>query len=118
VDAPRSKERTTVYSTNHYVIRPATDGDGEVIRRMVELDGRRTFRGSALIGEVGGAPAAAISLATGRVVADPLQQTERLTQILRMRRGALRSYSRTPSLPERLRAAIRTVPAARPASSS
>lgn len=91
-----------MYPTNAYQIRRATEADEDALRRIAELDSRRVLSGPALIGEIDGAPAAAVSLIDGRVIADPFQRTAVLTQILRMRFNALRAYSRTPSLPERL----------------
>jgi hypothetical protein len=47
-----------------------------------------------------------VSLTDGRVIADPFRETGVLTQILHMRFAAMRAYSRTPSLPERIRASM------------
>jgi hypothetical protein len=94
-----------MYPTNAYVIRQATDADTVALWRLAELDGQRPFDGPALIGEIHGTPAAAISVDEGRVVADPFQPTDVLTQLLRMRLAALRAHSRAPSLRDRLREA-------------
>ena len=99
-------------SANAYVIRTATVDDDETLRTLAELDSQQPLYRPALIGEIDGYPAAAISLIDGRVVSDPFQFTVRLTQVLHIRAGALRAYERTPSLPERLRASIGTVPVA------
>jgi hypothetical protein len=106
-------ETSTMYPANAYVIRYATVDDVPALRRLVELDSPRLFCGPALIGEIGGAPAAAVSLADGRVIADPSQPTSVLRQLLRMRRDALRAHFHASSLAERLRAALGTVPARR-----
>jgi hypothetical protein len=99
---------------NTYVIRLATIDDEPALRRLAELEGQRPLSGGTLlIGEVDGRPAAATSLDDGRVVADPFQLTVQLRHVLVVRAGALRTYARTPSLPERLRKAIGTVPVAR-----
>jgi hypothetical protein len=95
-----------MYPTNAYHIRRATEADQDALRRLAELDSRKPVSGPALIGEMDGAPAAAISLIDGRLIADPFKQTAVLTQILRMRLAAMRAHSRTPSLPERLGAAF------------
>ncbi|HEY6778880.1 MAG TPA: hypothetical protein VI122_20425 [Thermoleophilaceae bacterium] len=95
-----------MYPTNAYNIRQATDADESALSRLAELDSRRPLSAPALIGEIDGKPAAAVSLTDGRVIADPFQQTAVLTQILRMRFGALRASSQTPSLPDRLGAAL------------
>ena len=98
---------------NTYVIRQATADDDQTLQALAELDSQRAIHRPALIGELDGYPAAAISLVDGRVISDPFQFTVRLRQTLRIRMGALQAYSRTPSLPERLRASIGTVPVAR-----
>lgn len=95
-----------MYPTNAYNIRRATEADESALRRLADLDSRRPLSGPALIGEIDGKPAAAVSLTDGRVIADPFQQTGVLTQILHMRFGAMRASSQTPSLPDRLGAAL------------
>ena len=99
-------------SANAYVIRKATVDDDETLRTLAELDSQHSLHRPALIGEVDGYPAAAVSLIDGRVVSDPFQLTVRLRQLLQIRAGALRAYAQTPSLPERLRTSIGTVPVA------
>jgi hypothetical protein len=95
-----------VYPTNAYVIRSAADEDEEALSRLAGLDSQPPVHRPALIGEIDGTPAAAISLIDGRVIADPFRSTAGLRQVLQMRHRALRTYSRTPSLPERLHAAL------------
>jgi hypothetical protein len=102
-----------VLPANTYVIRQATVDDEQAVRRLAQLDSQRPLRGPALIGEIGGQPAAAVALLDGRIIADPFRFTVQLTQLLRIRAGVLHAYWRTPSLPERLRASIGTVPTAR-----
>jgi hypothetical protein len=103
-----------MYPTNAYVVRQANEDDERTLRRLAELDGQRPFSGPALIGEIDGVPAAAVSLFEGRVVADPFQATTVLRQVLRMRLGALRAYSNTPAVAERVRTAMRPFLAAHP----
>ena len=98
---------------NTYVIRPATDDDQPALHALAELDSMRALDGPALVGEIDGRPAAAISLKDRRVIADPFLFTVQLRQVLRMRAAALHAREQTPSLPVRVRAAIGTVPAAR-----
>ena len=104
-----------MHPSNAYVIRPATEDDHRALQRLAELDGQRPFAGPALIGEIGGRPAAAVSLFEGRVVSDPFQPTAVLRQVLSMRLRALRAYSSTPSLADRVRAAMQPFVAARAA---
>jgi hypothetical protein len=95
-----------MYPANAYLIRRATEADEPALHRLAELDAQRPLSGPALIAEIGGKPAAAISLADGRVIADPFEHTAVARQVLRMRFGALRAYSRTPSLPGRIGEAL------------
>ena len=95
-----------MYPANAYVIRRATEDDEVELRRLAELDGQRPLTGPALVGEIDGKPAAAVSAIDGRVIADPFQDTPVLRQVLRMRLSSMRSYARTPSLAERMRAAL------------
>jgi hypothetical protein len=95
-----------MYPANAYVIRRATDDDEVELRRLAELDGQRPLTGPALVGEIDGEPAAAVSAIDGRVIADPFQPTAVLRQVLRIRLSAMRSYARTPSLAERVRASL------------
>jgi hypothetical protein len=96
-----------MYPANSYVIRQATEADAPTLRHLAELDGQKPFAGPALIAEHGDVAVAAVSLFDERVIADPFERTTVVTQLLRMRLGALRAYSGTPSLTERLRSAMR-----------
>jgi hypothetical protein len=95
-----------MYSANAFVIRQATIDDDRVLERLAALDGQRPLSGGALIGEIDGIPAAAVSLVDGRVVADPFKATTQLVPLLIMRRRALKAYAEQPSLPARIKAAM------------
>jgi hypothetical protein len=95
-----------MYPANAYHIRRATEADDSALRDLAELDGRPALSGPALVGEIDGAPAAAVSLIDGRVIADPFKPTAVLTQILRMRFNSMRSHARTPSVTARIGAAL------------
>jgi len=99
-----------MYSANAYAIRPATEADDHILRGLAELDSQRPLDGPVLIGEIRGRPAAAVSLTDGRVITDPFRNTVHLRRILHLRFDGFRAYSRTPSLSQRLRAGVRTVP--------
>jgi ABC-type thiamine transport system ATPase subunit len=99
-----------MFPANAYVIRPATGADEAALAHIATLDSQRPLAGSILIGEIDGTAAAAIA----RVVADPFQRTRNLTAHLRMRAGAVDAYERSPSLPQRLRAGVRTRTRPRP----
>jgi hypothetical protein len=97
----------------HPIIRQATDDDQRALERLAELDSQRPLSMPALIAETRGQPAAAISLADGRVIADPFEYTVVLQQLLRYRLGALQAYSRQPSLAMRMRELLRVPAVAR-----
>jgi hypothetical protein len=96
-----------MYPANSYSIRHATDLDKPTLRHLADLDSQKTPAGPALIAERDGIVVAAISASDERVLADPFEHTAVVAQLLRMRLRALRAHSETPSLPERLRGAMR-----------
>ena len=55
-------------------IRPATRNDTRDLRILAALDGGSTLRGRVLLAELDCVPIAAISLATGSLIADPAQR--------------------------------------------
>jgi hypothetical protein len=95
-----------MYSANAYVIRQATSDDAHALERLAALDGQKPLSGTALIGEMDGSPAAAISLTDGRVIADPFKKTAHLVPLLTMRRRALQAVVRRPLLRDRIRAGV------------
>ena len=97
-----------MFAANTYELRFATEDDADALRDLAELDSRPPLTGRILIGEIAGSPAAAFSLSDDRVVADPFRRTDNLVACLRLRAGAIRAYEATPSLSERLRAALRS----------
>ena len=101
-----------MFPASTYTIYEATPAHRSELERIAALDSRRLPEGRMLVGEIDGAPAAAISLDGGHVIADPFRRTSHLTTILRMRANALVAVERTPSLAERIRAALRLSPAA------
>jgi hypothetical protein len=93
-------------TANPYRIRFATADDADALRRLAEQSSQQPLVGRVLIGLIDYAPAAALSLQDGRVIADPSRRTDRVVAALRTRAGAVRAYEATPSLSERLRAAF------------
>jgi hypothetical protein len=87
-----------MFAANAYVIRHVIGAE-----KLAELDSQRPLTGPALVGEIDGRPAAALSLTDGRVVADPFQPTAQLLAHLRMRARALKEHDRVPSVRDRLR---------------
>jgi hypothetical protein len=94
-----------------YKTRMAVDEDGPNLRRLAALDSQSPLSGPVLMGEINGVPAAAISLTSGRVVADPFRPTAELVATMRLRAAALTGQRRT-SLRERIAGGLRI---ARPA---
>jgi hypothetical protein len=99
-----------MFGGNTYVIRNARDEDEAALSQLAELDSRPRLVGPVLIGEIAGAPAAALSLDDERVIADPFQPTSHLIQLLRLRARSVKAVARTPSLSARVRAGVRIRP--------
>jgi hypothetical protein len=92
-----------MYAANTYKIRMATDDDAEALRRLAELDSQRPLGGRIMIGELDGAPAAALALDTGRAIADPFRPTAHLVASMRTRAAGVVAVERKPALRDRLR---------------
>jgi hypothetical protein len=92
-----------MYAANTYKIRMATDDDTEALRHLAELDSQGPLGGRIMIGELDGAPAAALSLDTGRAIADPFRPTAHLVASIRSRAAGVVAVERKPSLRDRLR---------------
>jgi len=95
-----------MYAANAYGIRFATAADADALRSLAERDSQQPLVGRVLIGHIDGTPAAALSLHDGRVIADTSPRTDRVVATLRMRADAIRAFETTPSLRERLLAAL------------
>jgi hypothetical protein len=65
------------------LVRPAHAVDADALRVLASLDSARPLTGDVLIAVAGGDVAAAISLDTGAVIADPFQPTAHLVELLR-----------------------------------
>lgn len=99
-----------MFSATAFVIRRATSADADALRAIAALDSQRPLTGPVLLGELHGAPAAAIDLDSNRVVADPFRPTSALVAHLRTRAIGVEAARRTPRLRDRIRAGIRTRP--------
>lgn len=93
-------------AANAHRIRFATAADADILRSLAEGESQEPLVGRVIIGHIDGTPAAALSLHDGRVIADPSHSTDRIVTTLRMRAGAIRAFEATPSLRERLLAAL------------
>jgi hypothetical protein len=87
-------------------IRYATEDNANALRCLAELDSQQPLEGRVLIAHIDSTVVAALSLKDGRVIADPFQHTDHHVAKLRMRAGAIRAHEVTPSLRERLLAAL------------
>lgn len=95
-----------MFAANTFRIRLAAHGDAFILRRLAEAGSRPPLEGRVLIGEIDGRAAAAMSVDDGRVVADPSRSTDHLVAVLRVRAQALQAYEATPSLSQRMIAAL------------
>ena len=75
-----------MFSATTYTIRFATAGDDDVLSRIAAIDSQSPLaNGPVLLAELDGTPEAALSLADGRVIANPFVPTAQLRAHLRMR---------------------------------
>lgn len=96
------------------IIRTATTEDSVLLHRLAQLDTARDLATPALVAEVDGAPRAALSLADGRLVADPFARTADVVALLRVhaqrrraqRQGDTSLHARLAALLQRRRPAL------------
>ena len=84
------------------VLRPATTADAADLERLAALDSARPLAGEVLLAHVDGDLRAALSLESGRSVADPFYPSLALAPLLRTAAGEGRSRRRTRRLAARL----------------
>jgi hypothetical protein len=72
------------------VLRPATSVDTAGLERLAALDSASPLDGDVLLAYAGGDVRAAVSLDTGRVVADPFWPSAELVELLRAASGTRR----------------------------
>jgi hypothetical protein len=92
-----------------FTIRPATAADADPLRRLAALDSRPPIRGPVLIAEMHGVVVAAISVDSGRTIADPFVYTDELAGALRATRARHLRRGSMPSLAERIVASLQRV---------
>ena len=93
-------------------IRAAGFEQAAALRYLADIDSQPRLEGDALLALMAVEPVAAISLANGRVVADPFRPTLAAAELLRLRRRQLteparRHHGRAPALIRRVAAALR-----------
>ena len=83
-------------------LRLAVVTDGAALDHLAQLDSCPLPPGPLLLGERSGRIQAAISLATGELIADPFRRTAELCELLRCHAGELRVRpQRSPAAPLR-----------------
>ena len=95
-----------MFAANAYSIRFADSNDTETLHGLAERESEAPLAGRVLVGWIDGTPAAALSLEEGRVIADSSSDSDRVVAALRIRAGAIKAFETTPSLRERLLAAL------------
>jgi hypothetical protein len=73
--------------TSPLVLRPATSADTADLERLAALDSARPLDGDVLLAVAGGEVRAALSVDSGRVVADPFWPSADLVELLRAASG-------------------------------
>jgi hypothetical protein len=92
------------------LVRRETVSDAARIRMLARLDDRKLPQGPFIVAEFSGETVAAMSLASGDVVADPFRRTKDAVDMLRLRAAQLEERSRQAEARER-RAALAPVAA-------
>jgi hypothetical protein len=98
---------STMTSAPTIALRPAAAEEAADIRRLAYLDSQRPLRGDVLVALRDAEPVAAISLADGRVAADPFRRTADVVELLRLRAASLIT-SRAPLDPRARRLGAQT----------
>ena len=74
-------------TTSSLVLRPATSADAADLERLAALDSARPLAGDVMLAHADGEIRAAVSLDTGRSVADPFYPSLQLVPLLRVAAG-------------------------------
>jgi hypothetical protein len=82
-------------TTASLVLRPATSSDAADLERLAALDSARPLAGEVMLAHVDGDVRAALSLESGRAVADPFYPSLELVPLLRAAAGESSSRRRT-----------------------
>ena len=76
------------------LVRRATARDAARLRTLALLDDRRLGEGPFLVAELTGEVLAAMSLSTGRIVADPFRRTRDAEDLMRVRARQIAEHER------------------------
>jgi hypothetical protein len=74
-------------TSSSLVLRPATSADTTELERLAALDSARPLEGDVMLAYAGGEVRAALSLDSGRAVADPFWPSADLVALLRAAAG-------------------------------
>jgi hypothetical protein len=77
----------TSSSTSPITIRRASDDDARALDRLARLDSQRLPAGPHLMALIDETPVAAVSLSSGRLIANPFAATEPIVDLLHERAG-------------------------------
>jgi hypothetical protein len=77
----------TARMSSPLVLRSATTADAAALARLAALDSARPLTGEVMLAYAGGQVRAALSLETGRAVADPFYASAELVTLLRAAAG-------------------------------
>jgi hypothetical protein len=89
--AARRTDDLVAATAQDVVIRTADPGDVLAVINLSELDSQPVPAGKLLVAEVDGKIRAALSVETGRVIADPFEPSTHLRALLRLRADQLQS---------------------------
>ena len=78
------------FDPNAFTIREAQAADDDGLRRLAELDSSRRPSGRVLVGELDGELVAAVPMAGGPAIADPMRATSAVVSLLGLRAAQLR----------------------------
>jgi hypothetical protein len=97
------------FDPNAFTMRTAQAADANDLRRLAELDSSRVPSGPLLVGEVDGELVAAVPIAGGPGIADPMRATSAVVSLLGLRAAQLRGRADRRNSRGRIR---RVLPAA------
>jgi hypothetical protein len=83
----QGRDDTAGMTSPSLVLRPATAADSAALARLAALDSARPLTGEVVLAQVDGEVRAALSLQTGRSIADPFHPSLELLPLLRAAAG-------------------------------
>jgi hypothetical protein len=96
-----------MFPSNAYIIRIAGDRDEADLARLAALNNAPPLEHPVLIGEIKGAPAAALDIDANVVYSDPFADVRTLPTHLRLEAARIEAVADEPDVAERIRALMR-----------